>query len=207
MRFNKQLRVVLWITALLLVIVVAWGVYGSIKHRGLVGIDILTVPGDAEVMLDGKPVSSKPYLKPGTYSFTATKDGFKKSSLDMNISESHHFVGIALTPQSEDATKWAEINQDEYEKLGSRMIDERITTVDDVNPLLSKLPYIDVMGPFSISYAFSSEDSVNAYIIIKNATPAGRVKALQWIRAQGVDPADLNIQFQDFINPTTQGDV
>lgn len=207
MLYKKRFKLALGTIILLIVAASAWSIYGSIKHRGLIGVEIQTVPGDAEVLLDGKLVSSTPYLKPGTYTFTASKDGFKNSSLDMNISASHHYVGITLTPISDAATKWAADNQAKYEKVGSRMIDERIVTVDKVNPLLSKLPYIDVMGPFSVNYAFSSEDSVNAYIVIKNATPAGRVKALQWIRDQGVDPADLNIQFEDFVNPTTQGDV
>jgi hypothetical protein len=205
--YNKRLRLVLGVVLLLVTILTAWGVYGSVVNRGMVGVEIQTVPNDAQVLLDGKQLSSsKPYINPGTYVFSATKDGFEKSAREITISAANHYVGLVLTPVSKDAQEWAIDNQAKYEEIGSRIVEERVNIVEKENPLLAKLPYIDVMGPFSVDFSFSSETSERAYIIIKNATPAGRIRALQWIRGQGVDPADLIIQFEDFNNPTAQGD-
>jgi len=205
--YKKQLRVLVGAVLLLVVLLTALGIYNSIMHSGKIGVEIQAVPGDAQISLNGKQVSSgKIYLKAGTYTFTATKQGFDKSTADLDVSSSHHYVGLLLNPVSDEAKKWATDNQARYEKVGSQMADVRATVVEKENPLLAKLPYIDVMGPFSIDYTFSSEGSSTPYIIIKNSTSAGRVRALQWIRNQGVDLADLTIQFNDFDNPTNQGD-
>lgn len=207
MRYYKQLRLILGAIILLVVVLAAWGLYTSTIHRGKIGVEIQVVPGDAQVFLDGKRISSsKPYLKPGSYVFSATKEGFEKNSAEITISATHRYVGILLSPVSDEAKKWATDNQAKIEQIGSRIVTERASVVENENPLLAKLPYDDIMGPFSIDFGFNTEQSYSAYIIIKNATPAGRVRALQWIRDQGVDPADLTIQFEDFNNPTNQGD-
>jgi hypothetical protein len=206
--YNKRLRLILGILLLIVLILAARGIYNSVIHRGKVGVEIQTAPEDAQVLLDSKQISSsKPYLKPGTYKFSATKDGFEKNTREITISPANHYVGLVLSPVSDDAQEWATDNQAIYEEIGSRIVDERVDVVGKKNPLVAKLPYIDVMGPFSIDYTFSSEQSYSADIIIKNTTPAGRIRALQWIRSQGVDPADLTIQFEDFDNPTNQGDI
>lgn len=201
---KKRLRIALGLIGFLFVFLIARGMYTSIARLGKVGVDIQTVPSDAQVSIDGKLSSSRPYLKPGTYTFTAAKDGFEKKSTEVTISKSQHAVSLILSPVSTEAKEWAKNNQSEYEKLGSLAVKERIVTVNEKNPLIAKLPYYDITGPFSIGYAFSTEESVDAYIIIKNSTPDGRIKALRWIHDQGIDPADLTIQFKDFVNPTRE---
>lgn len=208
MQYSQRFRLITKIVVAILVVLTIWNIYSWIAHRGKIGVELQIVPGDAQVLLDGKQLSSsKPYLKPGTYTFSASKDGFEKASRQLTISVTNHYVGLTLSPVSEDAQKWATDNQAAYEDVGSRLADEHVATVTENNPLLDKLPYIDVMGPFSINYTFSSEGATDSTIIIRNATPNGRIKALQWIRDQGVDPADLIIEFEDFHNPTNQGDV
>lgn len=207
MQYNQRFRLIVRIGLLLVAVLTVWSIYNWFAHRGDVGVEIETVPGDAQVLLDGEKLSSsKPYIEPGTYTFSATKDGFEKATREITISSTSHYVGLVLSPVSEDAQKWAADNQDAYEDVGTQIVDERVDTVEDKNPLLAKLPYIDVMGPFAIDYEFSSETSYDATIVIRNSTPNGRLKALQWIRTQDIDPADLTIRFEDFSNPTNQGD-
>ncbi len=208
MRYSKQLRLIIGAVIFLVLVFAAWGVYNSIVHRGKIGVKVQTVPGDAQVLVNGKPLSSSTaYLEPGTYTFTATKEGFEKSTVEIAVKPSRRSVSLTLPPVSDEAQKWAAENQGKYEEIGSQMIDERVLIVEDENPLLNKMPYDDIMGPFSINYEFASETDYKAKMIIRNSTPSGRIKALQWIREQGVDPADLNIEFEDFHNPTNQGDL
>lgn len=208
MLYKKQLRLAL---GLVLMLVLAWGswrIYNSVMHRGKIAVQIQTVPSSARVTLNGKKISSsKTYLEPGEYVFSASEDGFETNSAEVPISASRQYVGLILSPISEEAKKWAVDNQTEYAEIGSRVSNDRVSIAEKDNPLLEKLPYYDIIGPFAIDFDFGSEGSLKAKTVIRNSTPNGRLKALKWIREQGVDPADLMIEFEDFDNPTSRGDV
>lgn len=75
----------------------------------------------------------------------------------------------------------------------------------DNYPLIGKIPRIDITGPYSIDYGGDSSGNA-ASLIIYDSTPNGRVAALQWIRAQGVDPTTLDIRYDEYINPLTSGE-
>lgn len=78
--------------------------------------------------------------------------------------------------------------------------------MNEQNPIIEYLPYADVSGPFSIDYGFTDpNDRFKFFILISNATPEGRQKALEWIRAQGVDPSTLDIRYKDYTR-TLEGD-
>ncbi len=208
MHYNKRLRFIFRAVLLVMLILAFWGIYNSFIHRGEVGVVIRTVPEDARVELNGRQVSSsRIYLKPGSYVFTATMKGFQSTSSEIAVSKSRQYVGLVLSPVSDEALKWAEENQTKFEEVGSRVVQDHALAIEKTNPLLAKLPYDDIMGPFSINFDFASETALKATIIIRNSTPNGRIKALRWIREQGVDPADLMIRFEDFNNPTNQGDI
>jgi len=193
----------------LIAAVVFFAVQG-VGHTGKIATTVEVQPKDSVVKMGGAVIGSGTiYLSPGEYSFTAEKTGFTTAKQTIIISKDNHYVGLTPTPVSTEAIAWS--NQTEnalaVEQIGSKRSDTSGQTASTKNPLIDRLPYSDILGPFTVDYAFDTTDSTKTKIVIMDSTANGRVKALQWIRSQGVDPADLTIEFQDFTNPTNQGDI
>lgn len=68
-----------------------------------------------------------------------------------------------------------------------------------VHEILYGPPVTDVTGPFTIEY-IQTKDRVD-YIKVVDSSPQGRMNAMHWLRERGIDPTDLDIQFDDFANP------
>jgi flagellar basal body-associated protein FliL len=64
---------------------------------------------------------------------------------------------------------------------------------------LHTLPITDINGPFTLEYLYTKNDV--DYLKVSDSSPQGRMNALHWIRENGLDPTDLNVQFEDFTNP------
>ncbi len=60
-------------------------------------------------------------------------------------------------------------------------------------------PITDINGPFTIEYIYT-KNGVD-YIKIIDSSPQGRMNAMHWLRERGIDPTNLDIQFDDFVNP------
>lgn len=71
------------------------------------------------------------------------------------------------------------------------------------SPLVMIMPHTDINGPFTIEYV-TTKDDVD-YIKVTDSSPQGRVNALHWLRENGINPTNLNIEFDDFINPLEDG--
>ena len=69
--------------------------------------------------------------------------------------------------------------------------------------LFLNLPTTDIDGPFTLTYLYT-KDGVD-YVKVTDSSPRGRMNALHWLRQNGVDPTDINIQFDDFTNPLLGG--
>lgn len=170
---------------------------------------IEVMPKDSIVKMDGKTISSGTlYVKPGEHVFTAEKSGFNTAKSTIIIAKDNHYAGLTPDPVSADAISWAKQPQNalEIERIGGIRSENSGKDASLKNPIIDRLPYSDILGPFTVDYAFDATDSTKTHIVISNSTPNGRVKALQWIRDQGFDPANLTINFEDFNNPTNQGD-
>lgn len=206
----NQIKKVVFLVAFIIVFVIGWGVFASVSHSGKVATTVEVLPKDATISMNGKTIKSGTlYLAPGRYSFVAKKSGFADANVTLTINNDKHYVGLLPVPESDDAKNWAQ-NEDvwpERERIAGARSEAAGEETTLRNPLIDYLPYSDIMGPFSIDYAFDAVDTTKTRVIITNSTPDGRLRALKWIRNQGVDPADLTIEFVDFQNPTNQGDV
>ena len=67
--------------------------------------------------------------------------------------------------------------------------------------MISKLPYSDVTGPFTIDYGPSTTRKDGVFLLISDSSPRGRVNAFKWIRQQGYDPTDFEIVYTNVANP------
>lgn len=177
----------------------------SISRSGKTGLSFTAIPKDTVVTIDGNTVKggTKIYLNPGTYTYTATKDGFKEVSQTINLQDIERSVSIALTPESEEAKKWAKEHESEYlalegkEEKGSDEISKRFI---DSNPIIKDLPYKTFI--YSIGHHIDPADPTGNSIIIDIDAPEGyRQDALFQIRQMGYDPTDFNINFRGYNNP------
>lgn len=207
---TSQLKKILVLALFFPFVVVALFLTSQVGRSGKIAVTVEVLPKDSQVMLDGKEIDEGTiYLAPKTYTFTAAKAGFETVSVNLTVTEDNHYVGLLPKPASADAENWAakEDVWPERERIAGRRSETLGKETALRNPLLDKLPYSDIMGPFTVDYAFLKTDSTKTRVVIYNSTENGRIKALQWIRSQGVDPADLMIEFEDFDNPTSRGDV
>lgn len=199
---RRKIRTLIVSAIVFVGIIIAFSAVILTHRSGKIGVTITTNPTDATVTLDNSTIiDKKTYIAPGKHVFTATKDGFKDESATIDVSESRNTVTLILDPSSNGAEKWASDNSKEREALGDQAADERGVSLSSLNPLMNKLPYIDIAGPFAIDYGYDEKDNTKVYYLIHDTTPSGRVRAIEWIRNQGYDPTTLDIRFSDYASP------
>lgn len=179
-------------------------VVSYIRNRGKALITITVVPKDAEVKIGTSSVrGGRVYQKPGTYTLTATKNGFEKASSTITITDQLQPVKIRLipTPLSPEAIKWSQANSDLYQSVEAEAGTETQQEGEDFEkkfPISSTLPYKNLL--FSIDY--STNNTKNGFkIVITAGSAVDRKYALKQIQDWGYDPGDYQIEFSGFANP------
>jgi hypothetical protein len=204
----KKMILLLLIPAVLFVVYVAGMAIG---HTGKTKVELLVVPRDAAVSVNGQTFTDTTlYLTPGTYTFTAKRDGFDTESQTVDIKGSHHEVDLLAVPNSPVGNAYLNAHPDEEkirEDAGSKSANEAGLALQKKTPLIAQLPYTDITGPFSIDYGPSSTQKNGSFILISDSSPNGRVNALKWIKQQGYDPVNMEIHFDDFTNPLVENQV
>lgn len=195
------------ITALvftLLAIVVYFSVV-AISRIGETRVSIVVIPDDAKVTINGSLASAgNKYLKPGDYTFTATKTGWSTDVLSIKVGTDSVEVGLVPDPNSESAAKWLKDNPDiqlQREAIGGKQAQLTGDLLTEQTPLIKALPYEDIYGPFRVDFGPSEARKNGIFIEVSSSTPPGRAKFLQWLKQQGEDPTDLEIRYFDFANP------
>lgn len=208
MEQRKIIRVSIITVALLFLAIIALAIYTVTTQAGKIKATLTAYPDDSSVTMDGQKISQGTvYITPGPHTFVATKSGFLDDSVTASISEDTATVILLPTPQSAEAVAWS--NQPDVtamrESLGGQKAAMRGASLSKQYPLVDKLPYIDIAGPFALDYGYQGKDNSEVYFILHDSTPDGRRAALAWIRQQGVDPATLDLRYDEFKNPLTQG--
>lgn len=202
----KKLRLVIILMSLLVVILLC---INLIPKIGKTKVSINVSPSDSMISINNKPSSrGVKYLKPGKYTFTAKRDGFSDDTIALelqNISQEIQLIPSPITQAAFDFLKNNPKIQIEREALGAQRSEQTGQKITNTNPLISKLPYTDIDGPFTIAYALTPSSDGTVDIIISDSSPEGRENAIKWIKSQGVDPSDLNLIFYDFQNPLLVG--
>lgn len=190
---------------LAMITLIAIGIATSMQRAGKITVTISVLPADALITIDGKPSGAAAYVTPGPHTFTAKKSGFKDATATLQISDTLNTVTLLPAPDSPAARTWASetANRTQLEEMGAAAASERGSSLQSQYPLIAKLPHTEINGPFAIDYGYAGEDSTQIYFIIHDSTPDGRVNALRWIRDQGIDPTDLDIRYDEYINPLT----
>lgn len=172
------------------------------QKDGKTRIKIEVIPSDAKVYINNKEARSDVvHLKPGSYSFKATRKGFLDDYVTLSIGKQPETISLLPTPNSQYAYDWISDNPDiqlDREAIGGKMSQRVGQEVTKQNPIITLLPYSDLMGPFSIDYGASKLRRNGILLDINNSSPQGRLNAMKWIRSQGYDVTDLEIVFSDY---------
>lgn len=185
-------------------ILVAYNVVLAITRMGEIKVSINVLPKNAEITVNDKPSSKTVYLTAGDYVFSASAEGWKTDTQKVNISKKDRVVYLLPDPESDAANKFLKDNPEvqlEREGWGGKLAALQSQKATERNPVLSFLPYTNESPPFTIDYGPSKERPGDIFLIISNSSPNGRQAALDWIRQQGQDPADMEIVFPGFVNP------
>lgn len=186
----------------------AWLIVG-LSRVGETRVSLDVIPKNAQVKING--VESKTgthYLKPGTYTFSASLDGWKTDSQEIKITKPTT-VGLIPSPDSVAATELLQDQPElqlERERIGGQRAGQISQALSANNPIIDILPYTEPSGPFSIDYGLSKTDKTRVFLLISDSSPNGRVNALKWLRQQGQDPTNIEMVFSDFINPLEGGE-
>ena len=200
--YQANRRKVLAIGAILLIVVVGWGLFTYVSRIGKVPVVINAVPSNSTVYAGEIRVGSGTvWLVPGEYTIKSSKEGFADRQKKVTVSndKKNNVVALALTPESDEAKQWADKHQQQYknnEEFGA--IEARINGEQfrQNNPVTAKLPYDDPY--FQINYVVEDDDVI---VTITTPSPRYRYLAVQKFRELGFDPSDYQIRFTDFTNP------
>ncbi len=186
----------------LLAMVVIFGFIGSLSHNSKSETIVEVAPSTAQVTIDGKSVQPGTiYLGAGNHTVVASLDNFASDEQHITTkSGKPSNIVIMLSPANDAGRKYLADNptyQMQREGIAGRDIPIAET------PLLKLLPTTssEIPGPYAIDYGASSSRPNGTVIIITDSSPSGRAKALKWLRGQGFEPTNLEIQFNDFVNP------
>jgi hypothetical protein len=208
MQQRNTIRLSIVLGSILLLAILGFAIYTITTRAGKIQVNITVYPEDASILVDNKAISSSnPYLTPGKHTFSAKKKGFLDTSQTLSISDDIKSVILLPTPDSDDALAWAEKPDVSAmrETLGGQRATIRGMALAEQYPLMDKLPYIDINGPFAIDYGYKGEGNSEIFFIIHDSTPNGRKAAFEWIRKQGVDPVTIDIRYDEYQNPLTGG--
>jgi hypothetical protein len=203
--FIKNNKLVFTIITILVLGLLAYGLFIAISRSGKEPVEVHLVPDNAVLTANGEQIGQgTAYLKPGDYTIEAKRDGFREHKDTIHVdSPNKAVIDIALTPESEEAKQWASEHQDLYYAYEGRTAERANRKGEDfskVNPIASKIPFENFL--YTIGYRADPDDPTGDSIIIEiDAMPGYRKAALDKIRELGYDPTDYKINFRNYESP------
>ena len=206
---NIPLRTQIILASTLVGLFVLYSLGTMVLRGGETKVVITVIPGDATVFIDGKQSKDGThYMKPGEYTFSAKKDGFKEDTLKVNVEDQEVEVGLIPSADSEEAEALFSQNEDlqaQREAIGAKRASKSGLSREDVTPLIALLPVTEINGPFTLDYGPSETRDNGVFIEVSDSSPGGRKNAQKWMKERGMDPTDLEIRYTDFVNPLAGG--
>ncbi len=200
-RFTRKSIIAIILVLLALLVLSLLFIGTRDKQQGSISLRLETVPKDATVSINGEKIRGNTgKVEPGTYEFSAAKEGFQTTTKKVRVEESGQVVVILLYPESDSAKEWASKNQKLYleaeaeEGKQAQATGERLR---ESNPIVAKLPYRS--SYVNIDYARNENDQF--VVRVTADTPMGRQLGLAQIRSWGYEPTDYTVVFVGLKNP------
>ncbi|HRJ06811.1 MAG TPA: PEGA domain-containing protein [Candidatus Saccharibacteria bacterium] len=173
-------------------------------------VEIAMHPSDAKVTVNDETHSSGTvYLKPGDYTLIAKREGWDDATTTVSVKDEPRSIALVLEPNSQEARELLENESviTEREALAGIAANARGEDIRAKTPILSKLPYSDIFGPFKIDFGFNQDDNRTPYFIVSFATAKGRRLAIEWLKKQEVDLVKTEVIFEGLNNPFSNLEV
>lgn len=205
---QSRVRIVIGLIIAVFILFTLWYTAAQISKIGKIPVDIETSPENATVTINGKNTHTGiNYLKEGTYTFTATKPGYDTASQTATVSKINNYIALIPNPVSNQVKNEANSTEEAMraESIAGMAAAASGAALQSDNPIIKKLPYSDLSGPFKIDYGYNQDNQSSLYLLVSYTTPDSRQKAIKWLKSNGVDLTTREILFSDFNNPATEG--
>lgn len=177
---------------------------------GKTSVEISSHPSDATIIINDETRSpGTVYLKPGDYTLIAKKKGWSSATTTVSVGDDSRSMALVLEPNSQEARELLEDDRvvTEREALAGIAANARGEDIRTKNPIIDKLPYSDISGPFKIDFGFNQDDNQTPYFIVSFSTAKGRRLAIEWLKKQEVDLVKTEVIFEDLNNPFSNLEV
>lgn len=197
---NKKITIVIASIITLFLLLAMYVIYNKPVTTGF---NIVVVPDDSEVLMDGKVVGSgNTAAKPGKHNIEVRHKDFSPLKTEAtSISSMITTVPIGLTPDTTAGKKWKMDHNNEYlalDGLVSEQFNNESEAITKTYPIVADLPK-DISPIFRIDYGVSKRYPNNPKKIalyISSDNVADKIAALNYIYIMGYDPSDYEITFE-----------
>ncbi len=209
---SKKSRVILAIFTGLVILLVAWQISLFYQHRGLTRVNILVLPTDSKLMVDGQV--KKPgtyYLTPGSHNLVASRQYFDNDVKDINTTNISPGDVIYMLPRvnSAEAKKWLlehpEV-QKQREAAGGAEAERTREILIKKYPVINKLPQENLH--YKVDYSISADNklefTITLYAIINKPSQFEEYQkqlrdykneALKYLKDNGINTEGAKITF------------
>ena len=174
-----------------------------IGRAGKTAVSFVVSPDETQIEFNNQKItgSKTVYLKPGEYSFKATRDGFRENTIQTTVKDKPVRVVFTLIPTGNVSKSEKSTNASKIDKITTEALEKEQTTLAEANPIIKKLP----IKNFIYSIGYRADPSKENSIIVEIDAPKGyKNAAVNEIKRAGFDPSKLNINFRDYANPFTE---
>lgn len=192
---TTRVRRVIFFICLSLLILIGWLLYSSISTRGTVVVSLEKEPFDSKVSLGGVEIKGNSIrLKPGTYVFSVSRDGFYKKDITATIDmEGRKSAALLLNPQTEAAKKLVADDKKYH-------YDHSTGAGEVFDPLFNYLPIKNSL--FTVDSDARKEVYPDPpYTLRITASKGYRNAAIQALQDKNLDPSDYTYDFPNYKEP------
>jgi hypothetical protein len=199
---NKK-RIVIGASIAILIFLVFAVTYAMLNRGVGTGVNIVVIPADSKITMDGKVVSSGDNnAKPGNHTIEVSHKDFDVNKKIVEVSNDQvTLVAIGLSPSNSAGEKWVKDNQKAYlelENTANQETQQNSIEIQKTYPIITSLPQ-DISPLFRIDYGVSKrhpKDKTKIALYISSDTPANKYDAIRYIYSMGYDPSDYEIIFE-----------
>ncbi|MCL1929535.1 PEGA domain-containing protein [Candidatus Saccharibacteria bacterium] len=192
--------------AIFVVIVVILAIIQGALNKSATQLEVLVTPSDASIMVGDVHYKNGTHnIKPGEYKVQITREGFDHYEGILAVESGEVTKLYVLLEQSDGGIDYYETHPDEAmiaNTIGGYEASQRQTEALEKHPIFSILPYYctkyednyAVYYEYKLYYKMTGDDR-DIIIMIDDAAGNGREDALQYIRDNGFNPDDYQIEY------------
>lgn len=205
---NSRSRKWIWVVGILLLSLGIWGAVLFFSRLGLNKLQVKALPADSRITLDGRTIKSGTiYVKPGTYTLTASRQYFGTVTKVIDTRKGTNIVYLLPIPNSAAALEWLSKHPDvqyQREALGGADSENTQQSLTATAPIIKKLPFSNFQ--YRVDYSIDSAGHIAFQVTLYPSGNPGdplyqqqlqqyKASALQFLQSNGISPDAYTISF------------